>query len=69
MAVPSTKSELLTAIETNYGKLKKELESIPPEKMGVKELEGHAKETLMSIENLLAYKKKILKRELQDFLT
>ena len=55
MPVPTNKEELLKVIETNYSKLKKELETISVEETAVKELDGHAKGTLMSIDNLLAY--------------
>ncbi|AQW95808.1 DfsB family protein [Elizabethkingia anophelis] len=55
MPVPANKEELLKAIETNYSKLKKELETISVEETAVKELDGHAKGTLISIDNLLAY--------------
>lgn len=55
MPVPANKEELLKAIETNYSKLKKELETISVEETAVKELDGHSKGTLMSIDNLLAY--------------
>lgn len=55
MPVPANKEELLKAIETNYSKLKKELEAISVEETAVKELDGHAKGTLISIDNLLAY--------------
>ncbi|AQX06146.1 hypothetical protein ATB99_16490 [Elizabethkingia meningoseptica] len=55
MPVPTTKEELLKAIQNNYIKLKKELETIPLEQTTIQELEGHAKGTMMSINNLLAY--------------
>ncbi|MDE5429784.1 ClbS/DfsB family four-helix bundle protein [Elizabethkingia meningoseptica] len=55
MPVPTTKEELLKAIQNNYTKLKKELETIPLEQTTIQELEGHAKGTMMSINNLLAY--------------
>lgn len=55
MAVPTTKEELLNAIHTNYQKLRKELETIPVELTEAKELEGHAKGTMMSVNNLMAY--------------
>jgi len=55
MAVPINKDELLEAITANYDKLKKELLSIPVELTTLKELEGHSKGTLMSINNLMAY--------------
>ncbi|HJE02261.1 MAG TPA: ClbS/DfsB family four-helix bundle protein [Aliarcobacter thereius] len=55
MAIPTNKEELLIAINTNYMKLKKELINIPLEKTDIKELEGHSKNTLISINNLLSY--------------
>lgn len=55
MAVPVNKEELILAINTNYKKLKKELENIPIELTTLKVLEGHSKGTLMSINNLLSY--------------
>ncbi|WGQ11558.1 ClbS/DfsB family four-helix bundle protein [Pedobacter gandavensis] len=55
MAVPTNKVELQTAIRINYDKLSNELLSIPKELADLKELEGHSKGTLMSINNLLAY--------------
>ncbi|QKF59590.1 ClbS/DfsB family four-helix bundle protein [Aliarcobacter lanthieri] len=55
MAVPTNKEELLIAINTNYIKLKKELNDIPVEITNIKELEGHSKNTLMSINNLISY--------------
>lgn len=55
MAVPQNKEELLNAISTNYQKLKKELSTIPCEQTTLKELDGHSKGTMMSINNLVAY--------------
>lgn len=55
MAVPKNKEELIFEIENNYSKLKKDLETIPPELVKEKELEEHAKGTQMSISNLVAY--------------
>lgn len=55
MAVPANKEELQTAIKTNYNKLKKELSDIPVELTNVQNLEGHAKDTVMSINNLISY--------------
>ncbi len=55
MAVPVNKEELQKAIETNYNKLKKELSTIPVELTTVTDLEGHAKDTTMSINNLISY--------------
>jgi hypothetical protein len=55
MAVPQNKEELLEAIVDNYGKLTKELSNIPIDLTTKKELEGHSKNTLMSINDLVAY--------------
>jgi len=55
MAVPTDKTALIDAIQINYGKLKKELITIPVELTHSKELEGHAKRTQMSLHNLVAY--------------
>ena len=55
MAVPKNKEELVLAIEDSYAKLKKELNSIPIEMTGKKELEGHAKGTQMSLNDLVSY--------------
>ena len=55
MAVPKNKEELVQAIEDSYAKLKKELNSIPIEMTGKKELEGHAKGTQMSLNDLVSY--------------
>ncbi len=55
MAVPQNKSELLNAITDNYKSLNKELSTIPSTLTQLKDLEGHAKGTMMSINNLLAY--------------
>ena len=55
MAIPANKAELLNAITTQYDKLKKELISLPVGLTALEELEAHAKDTLMSIHDLLAY--------------
>ncbi len=55
MPIPKNKSELLAAINSTYGKLKKDIEDIPIEYTTIVELEGHAKGTKMSVNNLLAY--------------
>lgn len=55
MAIPTTKKTLQKAIETNYEKLKNELATIPVELTTLRELEGHSKGTMISINNLLAY--------------
>lgn len=55
MAVPTNKEELQEAIKTNYDKLKKDLLTIPYQLTEIKDLEGHSKDTLMSVNNLVAY--------------
>jgi len=55
MAIPKEKDELLKAIVDNYKKLANELTKIPIDLTEKKELEGHSKNTLMSINNLIAY--------------
>lgn len=55
MAIPVNRQELLDAINKNYNKLQQELSGIPLDLAGLKELEGHAKGTRMSINDLLAY--------------
>lgn len=55
MAIPADKEELIAAIHVSYLKLKVELAGISPELTGIKELEGHVKDTKMSICNLVAY--------------
>jgi len=49
MAVPVNKEELQQAIETNYNKLENELSTIPVELTTVTDLEGHAKDTTITI--------------------
>jgi hypothetical protein len=55
MAIPKNKEELILAINENYKKLSKEFSNIPEALTTRKELEGHSKNTVMSINNLLAY--------------
>ena len=55
MAVPQTQQELLQAIQTTYAKLVADLATVPPERAREVTLEGHAKGTLMSIADLVAY--------------
>lgn len=55
MAVPKHKTELQNAIKTSYEKLRSELNDIPAENTAKKDMEGHAKGTVMSIINLLSY--------------
>lgn len=55
MAVPQSKAELLAAIDLSFGKLMQELGTVPADRLHVKTLEGHAKGTLMSVADLVAY--------------
>ncbi|REK05819.1 MAG: DfsB family protein [Bacteroidetes bacterium] len=55
MPIPKDKDELLKAIVDNYKKLTTELANIPIDLSEKKELDGHSKNTQMSINNLVAY--------------
>ncbi len=55
MAIPKDKEELVKAIVDNYKKLTTELSTIPTDLTTNKELDGHSKNTLMSINDLVAY--------------
>ncbi len=55
MAIPKDKDELLKVIVDDYKKLTAELDNIPIDLTDKRELEGHSKNTLMSINNLVAY--------------
>jgi len=55
MAIPTSKTELATDIQRNFGILWKDLESIPENHVLNHQMEGHAKGTMMSVQNLVAY--------------
>lgn len=55
MAIPKDKDELLKAITDNYKNLTTELSNIPIDLTDKKELDGHSKNTMMSINDLVAY--------------
>ena len=55
MAVPQTKGELLAAIETEFVKLRKTLDDIPADLVQMRTMEGHARDTVMSPFDLVAY--------------
>lgn len=55
MAIPKDKNELQKAIVENYKKLTLELSNIPIDHTVNKELEGHSKNTLMSVNDLVSY--------------
>lgn len=55
MAVPASKDELLTAIRTEYARLRADLDRVPPDSARDLALPGHVKGTMMSPADLLAY--------------
>lgn len=55
MAVPANKEELQNEISMNFKKLKTELSTISAEITDIKDLEGHSKGTMISVNNLLSY--------------
>src|SRR5690606_18249190 len=55
MPVPQNKTELLFAIEQNYARLAADLARVPPGLANEKTLVGHAKDTTMSVHDLVAY--------------
>ncbi len=55
MAVPQNKNELIRAIDTNFDALVKTVHMVPPDRFDEKSLEGHVKNTQMSVKDLLAY--------------
>ena len=55
MAIPKNKFELLAAIEDSYNKLEKDLIDIPVELTKIVELDGHKKDSKMSVCNLVSY--------------
>ncbi len=55
MAIPTSKTELLAAIAARFGKLDAALDAVPAETADEKSMEGHAKGTMMSANNLVSY--------------
>ncbi len=55
MPIPRNKKELIEEIIEHYHRLINELNSIPPERRLEKSMEGHAKNSLMSPQELIAY--------------
>lgn len=55
MGVPKNKTELLADIEKTYSKLVEDLKSIPLDMTTQLTLPGHAKNTFMSVNNLISY--------------
>lgn len=55
MAVPTNKAQLLDAMRQGFAKLEAELSSIDPEEAQHPGMEGHARGTTMSVNDLVAY--------------
>lgn len=55
MPIPTSKIELLTSIGERYAKLELALDAVPVEIADEMSMEGHAKGTMMSVNNLLSY--------------
>lgn len=55
MAVPNSKTELLAAIAKTYEKLAEELTLVSPDRAREMSMDGHARGTLMSPSDLVAY--------------
>lgn len=55
MAIPTSKTELLAAIDERFVKLQAALDAVPAEIADEKSMEGHAKGTMMSVNNLVSY--------------
>jgi hypothetical protein len=55
MTVPQTKSDLLKAINSSFEKLHRELAGVPEGRIHDKSMKGHAKGTMMSVTDLVAY--------------
>jgi len=55
MTIPTSKTELLGAITERFAKLEETLDRIPSEIADEKSMEGHAKGTMMSANDLVAY--------------
>lgn len=55
MAIPGTKDALLSAIRQNYERLAAEFRTIPPERALEPTLDGHVKDTQISVHDLAAY--------------
>lgn len=55
MAIPTSKDELLTAVEKTFTQLSGDLERVPPDAARQPVLEGQVKDTMMSPADLVAY--------------
>lgn len=55
MPIPKTKSELLQAINLSFEKLQKDLKRVPSDPSRLPKMTGHAKDTMMTVADLVAY--------------
>lgn len=55
MTIPQTKAELLSAINSSYDRLARDLATIPKHLASDAKLEGHAKGSMMSVRDLVSY--------------
>ena len=55
MAVPAHKDELRAAIDHSFDALMSELRAVPQSQVRRASLDGHAKDSVMSLSNLVAY--------------
>ena len=55
MAIPTNKEELQAAIRITYEKLRLDLSDISADQIEIKNMEGHSKETFISLHNQIAY--------------
>ena len=55
MAIPTLKAELIEAIVERFAKLEAALNTVPPELADDQSMDGHAKGTQMSVNNLVSY--------------
>ena len=55
MAVPADKDDLRAAIECSFDGLISELRAVPRSNVKSALLDGHAKDSMMSVSNLVAY--------------
>lgn len=55
MSIPTTKDELISAINGRFARLDAALDAVPHDIADEKSMEGHAKGTMMSVNNLVSY--------------
>lgn len=55
MPIPTSREELIDAIETNFGRLSEDLGTVPARETKEAALDGHVKGTMMSVHNLVSY--------------